>query len=243
MFREELVSNPTNVPATLGLGLALANQFKLDAADSLFDRVIGMDPNNASAYAGKATVMLNRLQSSSGTIRAAKESILKQAEDYATRACTLGPANAEAHMALGQVYKEQAKADQAATELSTATSLDPQMSYAYSTLGLIKLDQNSVAEAAANFQRAIALNSGNSTAHYGLGATALKQGQVDDAIKELNTSLYQFPNSWPVRMALGQAYQQQGNTVAAMQQYQLSSLIKPGEFRALFAHGSNARRP
>lgn len=227
MFREELVTNPTNVPATLGLGLALANQFKLDAADSLFDRVIGMDPNNASAYAGKATVMLNRLQSSSGTIRAAKDSILKQAEDYSSRACTLGPANAEAHLALGQVYKEQGKFDQAATELSTATSLDPLMSYAYSNLGLIKLDQNSVAEASANFQRAITLNSGNSSAHYGLGATYLKQGQVDDAIRELNTSLYQFPNSWPVRMALGQAYQQQGNTVAAMQQYQLSTLIKP----------------
>ncbi len=227
LFREALVANPTDVAATLGLGLAMANEFKLDNADNLFDRVINIDPNNATAYAGKAMVMVNRLQSSSGTIRAEKDSILKQAEDYAKRATTLGPANADAHNALGQVYKEQGRNDEASSELNTATILNPDMSYAYSALGTVKLAQNSVVEASEAFKRAVALNSGNSTAHYGLGATLLKQGQTDDAIKELNTSLYQFPNSWPVRMALGQAYQTQGNTVAALQQFQLSTLIKP----------------
>ncbi|HEY9678339.1 MAG TPA: tetratricopeptide repeat protein [Drouetiella sp.] len=227
LFREALVANPTDVPATLGLGLALANEFKLDNADSAFERVIAIDPNNATAYAGKAMVMLNRLQSSSGTIRNERESILKQAEDYARRATTLGPANADAHNALGQVLKEQGRNEEAASELNTATVLNPDMSFAYSSLGLVRMAQNSPAEASEAFKRAITLNSGNSSAHYGLGAVLLKQGQIDDAIKELNTSLYQFPNSWPVRMALGQAYQTQGNTVAALQQYQLSTLIKP----------------
>lgn len=227
LFRDSLVNNPQDVPATLGLGLALANQFKLDAADSLFDRVIAQDPNNPGAYAGKAIVALNRLQSSSGSIRAARESILKTAEDFAQRACTLGPASAEAHMALGQVYKEEGKFDQATSELSTATRFDPQLSYAFSAIGSIKLEQNSTAEALAAFKQAADLNSSNSTAHYGMGAALLKQGQIDDAIKELNTSLYQFPNSWPTRMALGEAYQRQGNIVAALQQYQLSTLIKP----------------
>ena len=227
LFREALINNPRDVRSTLGLGMALANQFKLDAADELFDRVINQDPNSPSAYAGKAIVILNRLQSSSGTIRAARDSMLKQAEDYAQHACALGPANAEAHYALGQVYAEQGRLAQAGSELATAVGLDPMLSYGYSALGKIKLDQNSLAEAQANFKRAADLNSSNSTAHYGLGATMLKLGQVDEAIKELNTSLYQFPNSWPVRMALGQAYQQQGNFVAALQQYQLSTLIKP----------------
>jgi tetratricopeptide (TPR) repeat protein len=227
LFREGLVNNPTDSQATLGLGLALANQFKLDAADSLFDRVIKIDPNNAGAYAGKSVVVLNRLQSSNETVRDNRDSIVKQAIDYAQRAVQLGPANAEAHLALGQAYKEQGKLDDAVSELNTATRFDPQLSYAFSTVGSIKLQQNSLAEAAASFTQAVNLNSGNSTAHYGLGATLLKQGQVDDAIRELNTSLYQFPNSWPTRMALGDAYQKQGNVVAALQQYQLSTLIKP----------------
>ncbi|MBS1997660.1 MAG: tetratricopeptide repeat protein, partial [Cyanobacteria bacterium SZAS LIN-2] len=227
LFREGLVNNPTDSQATLGLGLALANQFKLDAADALFDRVIKIDPNNPGAYAGKSVVTLNRLQSSSGTVIANRDSILKQAEDYAQRAVQLGPANAEAHMALGQALKEEGKLDEAVNELNTATRFDPQLSYAFSSVGSVKLQQNSLAEAAASFTQAVNLNSANSTAHYGLGATLLKQGQVDDAIKELNTSLYQFPNSWPTRMALGDAYAKQGNVVAALQQYQLSTLIKP----------------
>jgi tetratricopeptide (TPR) repeat protein len=227
LFRETLVNSPQDIPATLGLGLALANEFKLDAADSLFDRVISLDPNNSSAYAGKATVALNRLQSSAGGVRDERDSILKQALVYGNRACTLGPANAQAHFVVGLVLKEQGQIEQSVNELNSAINFDPDLSYAYSALGSIKLDQNSLAEATANFKRSISLNSSNSSAHYGLGATMLKQGDANGAIGELNTSLYQFPNSWPVRMALGQAYQQQGNTVAALQQYQLSTLIKP----------------
>jgi tetratricopeptide (TPR) repeat protein len=227
MFRELLVNNPQDLQATVGLGLALAKQFKLDGADDLFDRVLARDPNNALANAGKATVILNRLQSSSGTVRANRDSYLKQAEQYAGQACRLAPAGAEGHFTLGLVYKEEGRPDEAAGELRTALQLDPSQSYAYSNLGAIKLDKASLAEAVENFKRAIELNSGNSQAHYGLGAAYSKMGQYDDAIKELNTSLYQFPNSWPTRMELGKAYEKQGNTVAALKEFQLSTLIKP----------------
>jgi len=227
LFRELLVNNPQDLTATVGLGTALAKEFKLDGADDLFDRVLQTDPNNALAFAGKATVILNRLQSSSGSIRAMRESSLKQAEEYAKRATTLAPAAAEPHFTLGQVFKEQGRMDEAAGEFRTATGLDPQHSYAFSALGTIKLQQNSLAEAAEAFRRAIDLNSGNSSAHCGLGTTYLRQGRPDDAINELNTSLYQFPNSWPARMALGEAYEKQGNEVAALKEYQLSILIKP----------------
>jgi tetratricopeptide (TPR) repeat protein len=159
LFRDTLVNSPQDVGATLGLGLALANQFKLDAGDQLFDRILATDPNNAEAYAGKATVMLNRLQSSAGAIRDERDSILKQSAVFANRACVLGPANAQAHYIYGAVLKEQGQLDQAVSELNTATNFDPDLSYAYSTIGNIKLDRNSLAEATTNFRRAIALNS------------------------------------------------------------------------------------
>jgi len=226
-FRDTLVNNPADLNATAGLGIALAKQFKLDGADEMFERVLKQDPNNASVYSGKATILLNRLQSSAGSIRDNRESYLRQAEEYAQRAVTLAPASAEAHFTLGQTYKEQGRDNEAASEFRTATSLDPNHSGAYCALGHIKLAQNGLAEAAEDFRRAIDLNSGNSSAHFGLGSTLLKEGRTDDAIKELNTSLYQFPNSWPVRMALGEAYQKGGNEVAAVKEYQASIAIKP----------------
>lgn len=118
-----------------GLGTALAKQFKLDGADELFDRVLASNPNNALAYAGKATVILNHLQSSSGTIRANKESMLQQAEEYSKRAVQLAPASGEAHFSLGQVYKEQGRVVDAGSEFRTAVSLDPNHSAALAALG------------------------------------------------------------------------------------------------------------
>lgn len=226
-FRELLVKDPQDLQATVGLGIALAKQFKLDGAEEMFDRVLAQNPHSALAYAGKSEVILNRLQSSSMTIRKNKESYLKQAEIYAKQSSRLAPASAESHFALGRVYQEQGHLNRAANELRTAVQLDPNHSYAQSSLGAIYLKQNSLAQAAISFKSAIKLNSGNSSAHYGLGSTYLRQGQVQDAIDELNTALYQFPNSWPVRMELGKAYQKQGNVVAALKEYRQSIMIKP----------------
>src|SRR5262249_32269078 len=69
IFRDAIVNNPTDIQAAVGLGIALANEFKLDAADTILDRVLSTDPSNATAYAGKSICMLNRLQSSSGSVR------------------------------------------------------------------------------------------------------------------------------------------------------------------------------
>src|SRR5262245_3437921 len=61
MYRQVLMNDPQNLSATVGLGMALAKQFKLDGADDMFDRVLQSDLNNGVAHAGKATVALNRL--------------------------------------------------------------------------------------------------------------------------------------------------------------------------------------
>ncbi len=227
LYREALVNNPQDVRASAGLGMALAKQFKLDGADDLFNRVLSTDPNNVRAHAGRATIMLNRLASSSGTIIANRDSMLKQAESEAQIATRLGPASAEAHYTLGLVLKEQGRLDDAGGEFRTATSLDPNYSHAYAGLGMIKLNQGSLAEATEQFKRAININSNNSTAHFGLGTALFKQGLTDDAIKELNIALYQFPNSAPVHMTLGDAYAKQGNTAAALKEYQVAITIKP----------------
>jgi tetratricopeptide (TPR) repeat protein len=227
LYRQAISRNSKNVPAIVGLGMALSKQFKLDGAEEQFDKALALQSGNAMAHAGKATVLINRLQSSSTTIIKQKDSMLKQAESECRQALTIDPSMPEAHYTLGQVLKEQGHLDEAAKSFGEAIKSDPQYSDAYAGLGTTKLAQNSYAEAAENFKRAIAINSGNSTAHFGLGKSYLKQGLVDDAIKELNTALYQYPNSAPTRLALGEAYETQGNTVAAIREYQESIRIKP----------------
>lgn len=226
-YRNALKKNPRDLNANLGLGMALAKQFKLDAADQNFDKVLAKDPASPGAHAGKALVMLNRLQSSSNTIRRNRDSILKEAEGRAQSAVQSDPKLPEARYALGMVYKEQGRLDEAANEFQASLQADPKYADGFTGLGLVKLQQDNSGGAINNFKQAIRLNSGDYTAHYGMGQALLRQGQVDNAIKELNTSLYQFPNSWPVRLALGKAYESQGNAVAAIREYQESIRIKP----------------
>ncbi|HEY9871712.1 MAG TPA: tetratricopeptide repeat protein [Candidatus Obscuribacterales bacterium] len=227
LYRQALKRNRRNVGVLVGLGTALARQFKLDGAEEQFDKALAIDPKNALARSGKATVLLNRLQSSSATILRNKDLILAQAEEECKKAIALDPNLAEPHLTLGLVYKDQGRLTEAAGELEAAAKLDPKSTEALVSLGLVRMALGELDKALENFKQAIALNPGNSTAHYGLGRVYLKQGQLDEAIRELNTSLYQYPNSAPAREALGAAYELQGNTVAAIKEYQESIRIKP----------------
>lgn len=226
-YHDAINQDPKNVVAHTGMGMALGKQFKLDAADEEFNKVLALDPENAMARVGKAMVAINRLQSSSATIQKNRESFLKDAEAQAREAIATDPGLPEAHFYLGQALREQGRLDEAAESFRAAIQSEPQYSEAYSGLGMVRLTQNSPVEAGANFKQAIQINSGNSTAHFGLGRVLLQQGQIDEAIKELNTALYQFPNSAPVRLALGEAYLQQGNTIAAVKEFQEAIRIKP----------------
>lgn len=226
-YKAALSRNSKSVPATVGLGMALAKQFKLDGANEEFDKALALDPHNAMAYSGKAMVTFNRLQSSSGTVIKSKDALLKDAESEVKQGLAVDPGMPEAHNTLGNIYKEEGRLDEAVQEYNEATRLDPQYSEAFAGLGVAKTNQGDLVGGAAALKRAISLNTGNSTAHYGLGRVYLKQGLLDDAQKELNTSLYQYPNSAPAHLAMAEVYNAQGNTVAAIQQCQESIRIKP----------------
>ena len=239
-YQAALKRNPKDTNANIGYGMALAKQFKVDAADDQFNKALSRDPNNPGALAGKALNMLNRLQSSSNTIRKSKDSILKDAEAQAQKALDADKQIPEAYYALGMVYKEQGRLGDATTQLKRSVQLDPKFSDGYTGLGVIQLAQNNPGGAISNFDQSIKLNTGDWTAHYGKGQALLMQGKTDAALKELNIAQYQFPNSWPVRLALGKAFETQGNTVAAVREYQESIRIKP-ENPAAYLGISNVR--
>lgn len=240
LYRQALNRSPKNAAALNGYGLLLSKEFKLDAADEQFDKALALDAKNGLAHAGKAIVALNRLQSSNVTVLKNRDSLLKQAESECNTALQADPQMQEAHYALGMVFKEQRRLDDAAREFEQAVKQDSKYSDAYTGLGMTRLYQGRLAEATSNFKQAVKLCSANSTAHFGLGRAYLQQGQVDAAIKELNTSLYQYRNSAPVHLALGDAYQTQGNYVAAVKEYNESIRIKP-ENAAPYLHIADIR--
>ncbi|MBX9687580.1 MAG: tetratricopeptide repeat protein [Candidatus Obscuribacterales bacterium] len=226
-FRAALARNPHDKAARSGLGFALAMQFKLDGADSQLDQVLAAEADNALARTGKALVLLNRLQSSSGTVIKSRQAMMAEAESYARQAINSDPQMPESRYMLGSILKEEGRLSEAAEEFEKACRLDNQYSAAHAALGLTRLSLGQNSQARSELKRAIAINSKNSSAHYGLGKLSLQEGKADDAVRELNTALYLNRNSAPVHLALGEAYAMQGNTVGALREYQESIRIKP----------------
>ncbi len=227
LYHDAIQRNPKSISGHVGYGMAMAKQFKLDAAETEFKKTLELDPQNAPAHAGLAMVMYNRLQSSNQTIRNQTDAILKNAEAEAKMGLNIDPGMPEAHYTLGNIYRTQGRLDEALNEFKEAQKNDPHFSEAFSGSGLVNLSKGDYASAVADFKQAISLASGNSTAHYGLGRTYFKQGLYDEALKELNTSLYQNRNSAPVWQTRGEIYAAQGNTTAAVQAYNESIRMKP----------------
>jgi tetratricopeptide (TPR) repeat protein len=228
-FHDAIQKNTKNVTAISGLGMALGKQFKLDGAEEQFNKALAIDPSNPTAHVGRAMVAINRLQSSSSTIRAQRDNMLKNAEAECRQALSVDPGSPDAHYYLGQALREQGRLDEAASSFQEAIKNDDRMSEAYAGLGITKLALNSPSEAESAFKQAIQINSGNSTAHYGLARVYQQQMRYDDALKELNTALYQNRNSAPVHLTMGEIYAAQTppNTVAAIKEFQESIRIKP----------------
>ena len=169
LYKQVMAKNPKSVPALVGYGMALAKQFKLDASRDQFDKALALDPQNAMAHSGKAMVLFNSLQSSSGSVMKNRATILSSAEAECKQGLAIDSGMPEAHYTLGMIYKDQGRIDEAVNEFNEAVKLDPQYSEAYSGLGVAKLQQGDTAGATAAFKQAVSLNTGNSTGHYGLG--------------------------------------------------------------------------
>jgi tetratricopeptide (TPR) repeat protein len=226
-YHQAINENPKNLPAVVGYGTALAEQFKLDAAEEQFRKALTLDPNSAAAHVGLAKVLTYKLQSSSMTVQRNRESALKAAESEIAEALRLDSTYPDAHYQLGIVLREQGRLDESANAFREAVRNEPGHAAALAGLGMTQLAQGDMIGAQESFKRSITVNTGNSTAHYGLAKSLLAQGQTDAAIKELNTAIYQNRNSWPAHLTLGQAYETQGNFVAAIKQYHDSIRIKP----------------
>ncbi len=225
-FRGAVNKNSRDTAALTGLGFALVQQYKLDAADEQFGRALKVDPKTPLAMVGQSMVKLYRLQSSSMTVISQRQGTLNSAEAGCRQALKIDPKAAEAYIVLGLVQREQGKLKEARNSLSMAIKLDPQYGSAFVQRGLIDLKMGDTASALTDFGSAISLRSDNASAHYGLGKAYLNQGQLDEAYKSLNTSLSLNDNSAPAHIALGDVFRLQNNRVAAVKEYQKAISIK-----------------
>jgi TolB-like protein len=161
----------------------------LAQARALFVRALALDPDNASALLQLAIVNVSAVGSFMTDDRA---TLLAEAERDATRALSLAPDFALAHMILGAVYIVTNRAMEGIAECEQALKLDRNLADAHSCIGLAKFLLGRGEETEAHTLEALRLSPRDVYAYrwmYVLASAKFQIGATEEALTWLRRSI------------------------------------------------------
>jgi len=137
------------------------------------------------------------------------------------------PANAGAHVNLGNALEARGQLGEALTEFETAVRLDPTHATAFYDAGGACLRLQRFPEATTYYRRALALHLDFPEVHTNLGEALVRAGRPADAVHEFETALRMMPGSAEGEYRLGNALAQAGQTAAAMGHLEAALRLRP----------------
>jgi TolB-like protein/class 3 adenylate cyclase/Tfp pilus assembly protein PilF len=161
----------------------------LAKAQDSFARALALDPQNAEALAGAALADAAISASNFTGDRAAR---LAAAEAAATKAISLAPDHALAHMALGIAYILSDRASQGIAECQQALALDRNFTDAHSLIGWGKLNLGRAVETESHILEALRFSPRDTFAYRWMaiaGAAKLSLGADAEAVAWLRRSI------------------------------------------------------
>jgi protein O-GlcNAc transferase len=185
------------IPEALEIARGHHQAGRLDAAEEIYKRILGVQPNHAVALH-----LLGLVASQRGSYQAAVEHI--------ARAIKLDPSEPVFHVNLAEAYRGLGRADEAQSTYRQALALAPHLAAAHNNLGTLLQAQGNLDEAIALFRRAIALESSYADAHNNLGIALQAQGHWDAAIAAFQRALAMEPRYARAHYNLGVAYHARG---------------------------------
>ena len=148
----------------------------LARARSFFEKAIALDPGNIEAMAGLASV---DVALGIHFITDDCSAVLAAAETTLTRALSLAPNHASAHVILGRVLMFTKRAAQGIAECELALALDRNLAEAHASIGLAKFLLGSGAETEAHINEAIHLSPRDISAHRWFVIVGLAKRQLN----------------------------------------------------------------
>jgi TolB-like protein/DNA-binding winged helix-turn-helix (wHTH) protein len=182
----------------------------LQEARSFFARALAIDPDDVRALCGCAAADLSELFRFEAPDRL---KVLAAAEASLSRALSLTPERAAAHLWLSFVKSASNRPEEGVAEAERALALDRNMPEALAAKATAKLFLGFAEEAIDCQLQALRLSPRDSGAHvwmYGLGAAKLHLGEYDDAAKWFRQSVMAHPNFSMAHFLLAAALGQLG---------------------------------
>jgi Tfp pilus assembly protein PilF len=170
--RKAITLQPDLAEAYNNLGLALADQQKLEAAVTAYQKAIALRPDLAEAHSGLGTVL-------------GRQGKLKEAEAAFREAFALRPNYAKVHYNLGSVYVGQGKHKEAEASFRRAIDSRLDIPEVHFSLGNALRDQHKHNEAVVEYREAIRRKPDYAGAHCNLGLVLKTQGQFANALNSL----------------------------------------------------------
>ncbi|SUB02031.1 TPR repeat-containing protein yrrB [Pannonibacter phragmitetus] len=176
---------------------------RLEEAETLYKRVLSMDPADAGCVHHLGLIAHQRLNHhaaieliqkaislrpdyaeahSNLSIVLAAAGDLAAAVSSARKAVALRPGNAHSHAALGSLLFKQGHADDALGAYQMALRLDPQRAETHFLLGELLRDRGDVKSSVDSYRRAIQFDRSHQNAHLSLGEACSATGQYEEAL-------------------------------------------------------------
>lgn len=230
------------------LGVLALQENRLDVAADQFQRVIAVNPNNASYHCnlGNARLAQGKIDEAIACLSRALElnpglaeahnnmglAIKAQGrfEDAAAchrRALQLNPVSVNAHNNLGFALRELGRFDEAVACYRRALELKPDYAEVYNNLGIVCADQEKLDEAVSCYQRALALKPSYAEAHNNMGAALRSQGKVNEAVACYQRALQLKPGYVEAHNNLASSLSGQGKLAEAEAQFDEALRLRP----------------
>jgi len=174
------------------LGVASAQQGRLEEAMAEFQEALKLDPNYAGAFCNLGNALLQKGQ-------------IDEAMVQFTKALEIDPAMAEANYNLGLICAQTGKVDEAMLLYEKALKINPYYAEAHLNLGNTLFQKGRMDEAIAEYRRAMEINPNYQLAHYNLGTVFLQMGRVDEAIAQFQEAIRLNPEDSDAQKKLAEA--------------------------------------
>ena len=229
-------------------GLSFLSKDDCEKALPYFEKAVDSDSNYAEAWAqsGFCNEKLGRhaeaLEASKKAVnlRPSSESYfniglasfyLKQYKDAAEayrQSIKLDPYNAaDAHFALGLVYRDWNKPDEEIQAYKQAIRLRPDYTAAYERLGSRYLKSKKFPEAIEVFRQLSALKPGDAIAPNNMGEAYFELNKLNEAVESFRQAIRLKPDFGKAYYNLGRCLLAMGNRDAALEQYTILTNIDP----------------
>jgi Tfp pilus assembly protein PilF len=195
------------------LGKAYLKTKNYKALPSVFERILKIKPNSASAH-----VMMGTAYDGMSD----RDNALKEYQ----AAAQADPNFQGVHSGLGYLYWRQGDSDRAGNEMRAELEHHPGDPVANCILGQILFNNSQLASARSHFEQALKANPRYGDALLGLGKTNVALKQPDLAIAPLRKAIELDANSVEAHYVLGTALKQTGHTAEGTEEQKLSITLQ-----------------